>query len=176
MSSKNLGRIKQIKQKQNGVFPSAGVPIGTDGLLVDMLSQLDLEEELKLGGSHYAKVTQQGNMTLIKEWFCSQSKGNTSIQNIDQSIVTHTCVTLIEEKKLGSPVYLTDQNDNKIVTQNNDYIITGQIAEEKRWTEIHMTLYKGLYDSNNPSQNILHSKHITITEDNGETIINQDLY
>jgi hypothetical protein len=55
MSDKNLGRIKEIRQKTSSGY-TTGIPIGSSGYLIDMLSSLDLEEELKLGNDHYVTV------------------------------------------------------------------------------------------------------------------------
>lgn len=56
-------RISKTGNHQYGDF----IPFGTDGLLVDMDSDLDLEQELKLGGKHLShieeSVDQLGNPT-----------------------------------------------------------------------------------------------------------------
>lgn len=58
MSDYSIKRIKQIRKKEDSGF-GASIPLGTDGLLVDMLSGLDLEEELKLGNDHDATIVQK---------------------------------------------------------------------------------------------------------------------
>lgn len=74
MSSVDIKRIKQIRKKEINGF-GAPVPLGTDGLLVDMLSGLDLEEELKLGNNHSATITQiDNNTTQIKEQYYDKNK------------------------------------------------------------------------------------------------------
>lgn len=53
-----MSKIKQIKQKTNGVFPDQGIPLGADGINIDMSSGLNLEEELIVGGKHSVKIAE----------------------------------------------------------------------------------------------------------------------
>lgn len=67
-------RIKQIRQKDNNNGYSTPIPLGADGFLIDMLSGLDLEEELKLGSNHYVEIEEKENVTIIKEWYLTEPK------------------------------------------------------------------------------------------------------
>lgn len=53
-----MSKIKQIKQKTNGTFPNQGIPLGADGINIDMSSGLNLEEEFIIGGNHSITITE----------------------------------------------------------------------------------------------------------------------
>jgi len=55
-----MNRIKGLRKKTGTSSYGNLVPFGTDGILVDMLSGLDNEEELKLGGNHNVSITTDG--------------------------------------------------------------------------------------------------------------------
>ncbi len=151
MSSISKGRIKQIRPRQQGSFPLSGIPIGTDGLLVDMISQLDLEEELRLGGNHYVDVDQKEDSTIIKEWYFSQSLQESIIPseentNIDE-ITTYSCQISLSE---------------------DDIIIENSL--QNTITTIVIELYKGNFKKK------IHKKVIEIYEfQNGQVTVNQSL-
>ena len=89
-------RIKALRKKQaNGSFTGL-VPFGTDGTLVDMLSGLDNEQEIKLGGNHTStiveSVVQDENVTTITERY----------KAIDNTTVRYSVVTTITEHNDGS--------------------------------------------------------------------------
>lgn len=148
MSSRNTGRIKQIKIKKNGSFSK--IPIGANGRFVDMLSQLDLEEELKMGGNHYVNIRQSENQTFITEWYLSQPKQNNVSIEDSQNIVTHTCKVTIQDEDID--------NDENI----------------KNRTTITIELYQGLYKNILQSDKLLHEKIIYIDETiGGQIIINE---
>ncbi len=57
-------RIKEIRQKdENNNFQS--FPIGVNGQYVDLLSNLNLEEELKIGGNHYVTIDEDDNQLIL---------------------------------------------------------------------------------------------------------------
>lgn len=135
MSSRSIERIKQIRKKEIGGFDSnSSIPFGTDGLLVDMLSGLDLEEELKLGNNHHyveiEDIIEQVNgediiVTQIKEYYLDIPKGDNTIEWLD--------------------------NNNHIL-----YSIFIRLTN----TDINMTLYKGNINISNK----LHEKTVSINE------------
>lgn len=93
MSSISIKRIKQVSKKTSSGFTNP-IPFGTDGLLVDMLSGLDLEEELKLGNNHSATIIQyQNNTTEIEEKY----KNN-------EGSIEFSVLTLITEGNNGTTV------------------------------------------------------------------------
>lgn len=180
MSSKNIGRIKQIKPKQYGQFPDVGIPIGTDGLLVDMISQLDLEQEIRLGGNHYVDIKQTPTETTIKQWYFSESKGNVPIEEVDDSIVTYTVkIRIVKaiQTVLGSVKdevnFITWKNDS-IYDEDNpltygDFLINREEADDNELL-ISLTLYKGNFET------ILHEKRISIYENsNGQIAIDEQV-
>lgn len=85
-------RIKGLRQKNSqGVF-DALVPFGTDGIFVDMVSGLDNEEELKIGGNHTSTIVENSDgSTTITELF----------KNLN-NVITYTIVTNIITAQNGS--------------------------------------------------------------------------
>ena len=56
-----MKRIKGVRQKQSGGYPTF-VPLGTDGQFIDMISDLNLEYELKLGVKHVAEIKERKDL------------------------------------------------------------------------------------------------------------------
>ena len=107
MSSINQPRIKEIRKKSSlNTFSS--VPIGADGLLIDMLSGLDLQQELKLGNSHYVEIKDQTrtpdegdpyDVTIIKQWYLDEAKPSTvSIDNLTSHILYSLYIQITDDK------------------------------------------------------------------------------
>lgn len=75
-------RIKGLRKKGSDKTFGDFVPFGTDGILVDMLSGLDNEQELKLGGNHRVNIEESTvdgrNVTTITEEYLD--KNNIGIQ------------------------------------------------------------------------------------------------
>lgn len=73
-------RVKQIIQNIGGAYPTP-VPIGSQGQYIDMFSNLDLEEELKLGGNHIVEIKVQNSDNIsnstISEWYGSSTTNYT---------------------------------------------------------------------------------------------------
>lgn len=157
MSSVNLGRIKQIRPRQSGSFPTS-IPIGTDGLLVDMISQLDLEEEIRLGGNHYVSISQTETSTIIKEWYFTESKEDTPIEDIDDSIVAYTVqASILNAVQINT---VDDHiNENVIVPDldEDNFLVTREEVDSSV-TMITIELYKGNFDVK------LHEKRIYLYE------------
>ncbi len=182
MSSKNLARIKQIRPYDGGNF-NTHYPIGTDGLLVDMLSGLDLEEEFLIGPNHYVNINEDENITVIKQWYFSKPKGNKTLAQMVEN-TTYTVQVMIETNTIEN--YIIDDQDTPeyIITDNNntedqsdDTILVQRIGQSKYDGNaiITTTLYKGFHN-NGEGGTLIHSKKITIT-DNSEmetTVVNVD--
>ena len=159
MSSVNTGRIKQIR-KRTGTKQYSSVPIGTDGILVDMLSELDLEEEIRLGGNHYVDVVQTSTATEIREWYFSEPRGTRTITQMSQYVTYSALVSIISAVDI--PLGQTVQ-DGTFVTQEVDGdIIVSRQAISSNEERIEMSLYR--YDMNNGGT-LLHSKTVYIYED-----------
>ena len=170
MSSVNLGRIKQIRPRQSGSFPTS-IPIGTDGLLVDMVSQLDLEEEIRLGGNHYVSITQTKTSTVIKEWYFTESKGDTPIEDVDDSIVAYTAQASILNA-VQTNIVDDHVNENIIIVPDLDgdnFLVTREEVDSSV-TMIMIELYKGNFDVK------LHEKRIYLYEDTtGEIAVDEQV-
>ena len=91
-----MKRVKEIREKQsNGSFNNSSIPIGTDGILVDMLSGLDNEQELKLGGNHSSTITEVSNtVTTVEEVYYA----------LDNETVVYQLSTTITEQNHGSTI------------------------------------------------------------------------
>ena len=88
-----MDRIKGLRQKQSDSSYNSLVPFGTDGILVDMLSGLDNEQEFKLGGNHTSVITEVNDTTTtIVETY----------KALDNSTVTYTVETTIVENANSS--------------------------------------------------------------------------
>lgn len=175
MSSVNLKRIKQIRPKTNGGFDTV-YPLGVDGLLTDMVSGLDLQQELTIGGNHYVEINQTNTAVEIKQWYFSQAMGNNTLDYMK----THNKVTYSVFVNITTAIdyYLIDERNN---SEDEDSIITytinpqdgivDRVAVSSNQERIQITLYNGLMDS----ANILHQKVITITESGNDYTISEQL-
>ena len=170
MSSVNLERIKQIRPRLSGSFPTS-IPIGTDGLLVDMVSQLDLEEQIRLGGNHYVDIHQTNTETVIREWYLSESKGTTPIEQVDSNIVTYTGLITITNAIQTNIVEIdNNQNENPLITwkdeQNynpNDYTTFGDFIVTRQQADTYVTVINiRLYIGNFETE--IHHKTVYIYE------------
>ena len=179
MSSVNTGRIKQIRQMSGGSF-NTPIPIGTNGYLVDMFSQLDLEEEIRVGGNHYVTINQNNISTIIKEWYFSEPKGNTPIDQIDDDIVTYTVMASIAnavQTRIGSVKDVDDfvtwkdsqDYDEEDPTTFGDYLVTREEVDSHT-TLIILELYRGNFETK------LHEKRIHIYEAaNGDIAVDEQV-
>ena len=59
--------IKGSRQKNSTGNYADYIPFGADGEYIDMLSGLNLERELKLGGDHLTSITEQNGNIIITE-------------------------------------------------------------------------------------------------------------
>lgn len=159
MSSINTGRIKQIRTRSNSDFPT-GVPIGTDGILVDMLSELDLEEEIRLGGNHYVDIVQTNTATEIREWYFSEPRGTRTITEMSQYVTYSALVSIISAVDI--PLGETIQDGTFITQEVDGDIIVSRQAISSNEERIEMSLYR--YDMDNGGI-LLHSKTVYIYED-----------
>ena len=173
MSLKSQGRVKEIKSKIGDSF-STPYPIGTDALYVDVLSKLDLEEQLKLGGPHCVSIITSPSNTKIREWYFTQSKGTQSIDDmIGDPTITFSVQTIIPQSQDYFISY-TENPDDLIVTQDGDYLIQEYDADSAGYITIDITLFRGDMRINSPI--ILHHKQITIEElEGGNFSIDQQI-
>jgi hypothetical protein len=88
-----MDRIKGLRQKRSDSSYNSLVPFGTDGILVDMLSGLDNEQEFKLGGNHDSVITEVNDTTTtIVETY----------KALDNSTVTYVVETTVVENNDSS--------------------------------------------------------------------------
>lgn len=107
-----MKRIKGVRQKQNGAYPTF-VPLGTDGQFIDMISDLNLEYELKLGVKHVANITRDEyneDITYILEYYATP-------QEVQQGGTFYSVETTIDGTghAVAEPDwYATDDMDAKL--------------------------------------------------------------
>lgn len=173
MSDKNLNRIKQIRQKSSSGNYLAGIPIGTDGLLVDMLSNLDLEEELRLGGNHYVEIQDDDQATRIYEWYYTEPKQERTVEQMSQ-FTTYSTYVLVNNQAIYN---IIDSEGKKFITikqqESSDYDFIVAIEEAIEDYLVIVNLYKG--DVKNGGK-LLHQKLITVEQKSPElSTIREDL-
>lgn len=173
MSSNRLERIKGLRTKGSNNYLDL-VPFGTSGQLVDMFSDLDLEEELRLGGNRYIELKEQDNQfTIVKEWYYTEPKG-TRTKNEMREFCGYSVETTFSEVPLTSALQGDDENQVIIDSEEEGNIIV--IDDDELRTIIDISLYKGdLEDLEN--RVLLHNKTIVIDPPNveGVEILNEDL-
>lgn len=118
--------IKGSRQKNTTGGYADYIPFGADGEYVDMLSGLNLERELKLGGDHLTSIIEQNGVTVITQKYAdSESVGKyyKVITTISEG-VTGTTIT--------SELHWLD-NTGTDVLKNTKTIV---IADEDTGTDI----------------------------------------
>lgn len=143
MSYSNEGRVKMIRKKASSGTGFIDIPLGTNGIMVDMLTDLNLEEELKIGGSKYSTVEETPTSTTIKEWYLKYPREDYSDPLSD---VLYSCSTTITT---GEDSYLVDilddqgqeipDNNTDIITDNSNNIITDNDENQITTGEVDAT-------------------------------------
>lgn len=134
-----MKRIKKIHQKGQG-NNFTDYPIGVDSIYVDMLSNLDLEEELKIGNNHsvtiqdiYTEVNEQSvfDHTEIKQYYYDLPLDNNNKQILYyvETIIDSTGNLISSKLYQGNKVTELHQKDIKI-TQDQNLTTIGQTVEE----------------------------------------------
>ena len=111
MSSNQKERIKGLHVKTGPQSYSSLMPFGSDGQLIDMISSLDLEQELKLGGNHYVELEEDddNDVLVIKEWYYTQPKENKTRAEMSQ-FCTHSVVTSFTENTATTAIEVGQDN------------------------------------------------------------------
>ena len=113
-----MERVKGLHKKTTASSFGPLVPIGTDGTLVDMLSGLDNEQELKLGGNHIAEISEDGNSTTIIEQYCKNDAAKTIVYTV-KTIVTDNAdgsTTITINIYNGDSTAAADKLNTKIIS------------------------------------------------------------
>ena len=88
-----IDRMKGLREKTGSAIYANLIPFGTDGKLVDMLSGLDLEEELMVGGNHYVSIQETSDTeTAIVETYAKKADVEAGTAT-DYHVVTTTITT-----------------------------------------------------------------------------------
>lgn len=118
--------IKGSRQKNTTGDYADYIPFGADGEYIDMLSGLNLERELKLGGDHLTSIVEQDGVTTITQKYADdESTGK-----------YYKVITTISESAAGttitSELHWLD-NTGTDVLKNTKTIV---IADEDTSTDI----------------------------------------
>ena len=156
-----IKRVKQIRKKTNNGYDS--VPIGTESYLVDMLSNLDLEVENRLGNCSAVQIKTKEDNTYIKEWYFKTSDYQYISENNVQKLIDY-----IESSSTSQEAI---QNRTNAISKLN-YLLFTNIETENGTTFIDKILWQPT--NNNTSLQIIGWKD---SEDNNKikfpkTIIN----
>lgn len=97
-------RAKGYRQKLGSATYDTFIPFGTDGVLVDMASELNLEEEIRIGGDHYVTIVDESELsTIVTEYY------NTVKAKIEDNTATnfYKVITHIESYEDNEDVTIT---------------------------------------------------------------------
>ena len=112
-----MDRIKGLRQKQSDSSYNSLIPFGTDGVLVDMLSGLDNEQELKLGGNHTSVITEvNATTTSIVETY----------KALDNTTVTYVVETTIVENNDSSTDITISLKQNDVIIKSKSIVIPAE--------------------------------------------------
>lgn len=172
----DTGRIKQIRQKSPlGGFTDP-FPLGTDGYLVDMISGLDLEQQIKLGGNHYVNIyTDQDDNTYIKQWYLTKPKSEIPDNEFSANVKYSVLISMIatQESFLS---FSQNESDGSFITKDTDgdFLVVKERTSSSEREKIEMKLYKNDVDDTE-NRVLLHNKIIYIQQTvTGQTIINEE--
>lgn len=121
-------RTKGMRKKLGTDTYDSFVPFGADGKFVDMDSSLDLEEELKLGGTHNVTISEN-----IEDDITTTNV--TELYEGGYKVVT----TIIESgsgTSISSKIYKTEDNEDTFLHRK-----TISILDDADLTEIKETLF-----------------------------------
>ena len=112
-----MDRIKGLRQKQSDSSYNSLIPFGTDGVLVDMLSGLDNEQEIKLGGNHTSIITEvNATTTSIVETY----------KALDNTTVTYVVETTIVENNDSSTNITIVLKQNGTIINSKSIVIPAE--------------------------------------------------
>lgn len=122
--------IKGTRQKIATGSYADYVPFGADGEYIDMMSGLDLEKELKLGGDHLTSIVQRNGQTIVTEKYAKNSV-TTNFYKVVTTIVESNGTTTIT-----SILYWVNESGRDIVRKTK----TITIADTSTGTNISEVL------------------------------------
>lgn len=148
-------RIKGFYQKPYTTFH----PFGTDGQLIDMLSGLNLQEQLKIGliPDNFQIIENESYFSVIQSF--NDKDGNLAYTLVTTTTqLTNEILAALQEEN-DTPVFnvITASSYNGLAVQEISQSNVGQA------TVITVSLYKGEYDPQ-ISTNLITSKVIIIPE------------
>ena len=163
MSSQNKERIKGLHIKDSPNSYSNLIPFGSEGELIDMLSTLDLEQELKIGGNHYIEIKEENDETIVKEWYYTEPKNQRSKIQMS-NFCTFSVSTTFTERPALTAIEVGENNQVLSETEDGNIIV---IEDDNKQSIIEMSLYKGDLETNGT---LIHTKTIIIDPPNSENV------
>lgn len=118
-----MERIKGVRQKTGSGQYSSFVPFGTDGEFVEMISELNLEYELKLGTKHLAQIDEdeENKTTTIIENYATpteSSASNSSFYRVSTKISVpnpeHSRTTRPDDEGVQKTAIITDNIQSQL--------------------------------------------------------------
>lgn len=178
MSSIHTQRIKGLHTKLGDQEYSTLIPFGSDGELIDMISTLDLEEELKIGGNHYFEISeeQENDIIIVKQWYLIEPKEN---ENDLSNLCAYTVITAFYEIPVSTALNVGNQDTSVLIgnteTDSEETNIDLLIVDNDNMQSVVETfLFKGYMNINNKneldSSNYIHKKTIRINPVNNQGI------
>ena len=134
-----MDRIKGIRQKTGADSYSALVPFGADAEFIDFLSGLDLEQQLKIGGNHVTKITENSDTqtTIVEKYYNENGSSN-------DSDIEYTIVTIIVQNPNNSSVTVTMSlykgNQTTTALHSKTITIEDTVQQSKSVTNIQEAL------------------------------------
>ena len=185
--------IKQLQRKKSVSEFDTPIPIGSQGHYIDMLSKLDLEEQLKIGGNkvtlisnHYVPTSDDPNeeheendpiYTQILEYYSDQIITTTDLEITDDQVankVKYTVETLLYMDDFLIDNYITIPKDPLLIEERevlnngtNPVVDKDELFKELNTTVglVIMNIYSGYKTGNTLiPENVLHQKIIRIVD------------
>ena len=165
--NRSLTMIKGIKRRnsQTGVNEDGFdpfVPFGTDGTYVDMDSQLNLEEQLLIGGNSEISIIENSSndsITIIEKYKHREKNGETISFVYDYSTVTE--INGAVERLLAVDDNTANKRQIKVQESNDSPLLIATYDTDGDSAQIKISLYKGQY-TGAEGQFPIHQKLITI--------------
>lgn len=149
-------RIKGFYQKPYTTFH----PFGTDGQLIDMLSGLNLEEQLKIGFvPDNIQIIDGESFTVIQTYKYKDKNNNDVIYSVVSTTTQLTNNLLTELQENGIDINVITASNYKGLAIQQVSISSAQEA-----TVVMISLYKGIYDPEGTGQKPIASKILIIPE------------
>ena len=172
MSDFRQERIKKLYQKGSAIDPQF-YPIGTDGQFVDMLSTLDLEEQLKIGGNCLVTMQDDENAFIVTEKYynTSDKQNRTAIWTVVTTVrIGQSQFIYSNTNENNEDQVIYDANNGEEEELINESKESSALDLQQEQDQIEVKLYRG-----EQSTGILVYSKIINIDVNGNTIVDEIL-